>query len=378
MKILQLIPCLSRGGAERLVLNLANQLQQLGHELLVVQLRSDNAYPELQKPLNVKLASSSVYYSALGKSTIDTAEFDRLVDDFKPDIIHSHLLDSEFVSRFRIVKDTVYITHWHGCPSLTNPISFLEAFSKESLWKWNTKRILRNQYIESNTHFICISEFVAQYVKDRLHVNNSELSTIHNAIDLQLFKPLDVPKKEGFRLINIGSLHKNKNHQFLFKVMLNLAEQGFNDVFLDIYGDGPERDELRSQIDKLNLQKSVTLHGIVDNPEVQINQAHLMVHSAWHEPFGLIFIEAMACGIPVVSFNTGGPAELIKNGKNGFLVQKDDLNEFTNKVKQLHENRDELQHLGKEGIQKAAKFGLNDYAKKVEALYEERLAIVRK
>jgi glycosyltransferase involved in cell wall biosynthesis len=160
--------------------------------------------------------------------------------------------------------------------------------------------------------------------------------------------------------------------------MLNLLKQGFDDVFLDIFGDGPERDQLQSQIEQLNLQKHITLHGIVDNPEVQINQAHVMVHSAWHEPFGLIFIEAMACGIPVVSFNTGGPAELIKNGKNGFLVQKDDLNGFTNKVKQLYENRDELQVLGKKGIENAAKFGLNEYAKKVETLYEGRLAIVRK
>ncbi|MFT6209776.1 MAG: glycosyltransferase involved in cell wall biosynthesis [Bacteroidia bacterium] len=378
MKILQLIPCLGRGGAERLVLNLANQLQKLGHEVLVVQLRPDNSYPELQEPLDVRLASSSVYYSVLGKSTIDTAKFDQLVDDFRPDVIHSHLLDSEFVSRFRIVEDTVYITHWHGCPSLTEPIPIAEWLKKESLWKWNAKRILRSQYIKSNTHFICISEFVARYIKDRLHVNGSELSVIHNAIDLQLFKPIDVPKKDGFRLINIGSLHRNKNHQFLFQVMLNLLKQGFEDVFLDIYGDGPERVQLQSQIEQLNLQKHIKLHGIVDDPEVQINQAHVMVHSAWHEPFGLIFIEAMACGIPVVSFNTGGPAELIKNGKNGFLVQKDDLNGFTNKVKQLYENRDELQVLGKKGIENAAKFGLNEYAKKVETLYEGRLAIVRK
>jgi len=378
MKILQLIPCLSRGGAERLVLNLANQLQQLEHEVLIVQLRPDNAYPELQEPLDVRLASSSVYYSVLGKSTIDTAEFDQLVDDFKPDVIHSHLLDSEFVSRFRILEDTVYITHWHGCPSLTQPIPVAEWLKKESLWKWNTKRILRSQYIKSNTHFICISEFVAQYIKDRLHVNESELSVIHNAIDLQLFKPIDVPKKDGFRLINIGSLHRNKNHQFLFQVMLNLLKQGFEDVFLDIYGDGPERNQLQSQIEQLNLQKHIKLHGIIDDPEVQINQAHVMVHSAWHEPFGLIFIEAMACGIPVISFNTGGPAELIKNGENGFLIEKDDLNGFTNKVKQFYENRNELQDLGKKGIQNADKFGLNEYAKKVETLYEERLAIVRK
>jgi len=378
MKIVQLIPCLSRGGAERLVLNLANQLQQLGHEVLVIQLRPDNAYPELEAPLDVKLASSSVYYSIFGKSAIETKAFDKLVAEFKPDVIHSHLLDSELVSRCNPLKNTVYITHWHGCPSLTNPIPFSEWLSKESVWKWNTKRILSNQYNKSNTYFICISEFIAQYVKDRLHVDESSLSVIHNAIDLQLFKPINVPKKEGFRLINIGSLHRNKNHQFLFKVMLNLIKQGFEDVFLDVYGDGPEKQQLQNQIEQLNLQKHVTLHGVVNDPEVQINRAHLMVHSAWHEPFGLIFIEAMACGIPVVSFNTGGPAELIKNNESGYLVPKDHLTEFTDKVKRLYQNRSNLTVLGNNGIKHAAQFGLNEYAKKVESLYEKRLAVVRK
>lgn len=361
-----------------MVLNLSKELEKLGHELLIVQLRPDNDYPELTEGLNVIQTNSKVYYSTIGKDIIETKEFDQIVHQFKPEVIHSHLLDSEFVSRYRIVPDVVYITHWHGCPSLTQPIPFSQWFKKESIWKWNTLRILKDQYERSRTHFICISDFIGQYVQDRLGVQTSNISIIHNAIDLKLFQPQKLEKKEGFRLINIGSLHRNKNHQFLFKVVQQLLNQGLEDVYLDIYGDGPEKSQLLLEVEVMGLQNHVKLHGIVNDPEVQINQAHLMVHSAWHEPFGLIFIESMACGIPVVSFNTGGPAELINDGENGYLIEKDDLSGFVEKVKHFYNHREQLNVFGKRGIESSAKFGLEDYAKKIEAVCTKRLAEIRK
>lgn len=378
LRVLQIVPCLSRGGAERLVLNLSAQLKLLGHEVLIVQLRPDIAYEELKTDLNIELANSSVYYSVFGKNVINTSEFDQIVDEFRPDVIHSHLLDSEFVSRNRIVKNTAYITHWHGCPSLTQPIPFSNWFSKESIWKWNTKRILKTQYAKSKTHFLCISNFIGKYIQDRVGVKTSDLTVIHNAIDLTHFRPMNLEKKAGFRLISIGSLQRNKNHRFLFEVMRKLLDNGFTDIHLDVCGVGPEMQNLQDAIEKMQIGSNVKLHGVVSDPEKQLNQSHLLVHSAWHEPFGLVFIEAMACGIPVVSFNTGGPAELITDGLNGYLVEKDDLTAFAAKVKQLYENREQMEELGKHGIEHAKTFGLTEYAKKVENLYNQRLAVIRK
>jgi glycosyltransferase involved in cell wall biosynthesis len=161
-------------------------------------------------------------------------------------------------------------------------------------------------------------------------------------------------------------------------VVRKLLDDGLNDVYLDVYGEGPEYAFLSSEIKRLELSDHVTLHGIVSDPEVQLNQAHLLIHSAWHEPFGLIFIEAMACGIPVVSFNTGGPAELIKDGENGYLIPKDDLEGFCLRIKDFYNNREQLDVIGQNGMQHAKQFGLAEYVKKIERLYEQRLAVVRK
>lgn len=376
MRVLQVVPSLIKGGAERLALNIADELEKLGHEVLVASLRDDNRYPELNTD-KVRVVNSSVYYSAFGSDQIRIEEFEALIDNFKPNIIHSHLLDSELVSRHNPTNGIAYITHWHGCPSLTNPVPFAEKFSKEYVWKWNTKRKLLTKYQMSNTHFLCISKFIQNYVVENLGVKNEQTTVIHNAIDLGRFKPLNLEKKTGFRLVSIGSLQRNKNHQFLFRVVRKLLDDGLADVYLDVYGEGPEKGRLQQVIERLNLQENVTLHGIVSDPEAQINQAHLLVHSAWHEPFGLIFIEAMACGIPVVSFNTGGPAEMIDDSKTGYLVEKDDLNGFVNRIKQFYQNRELIDSIGKNGIAKAKNFDLEQYVKKIEALYQERLSIIR-
>ncbi|MDP6908199.1 MAG: glycosyltransferase [Flavobacteriales bacterium] len=374
MRILQVVPSLIKGGAERLVLNICKTLSKLGHEVMVVTLHDDNKYKNLSSDCDVRFVKSNVYYSLLGKNLVQTNEFNNLVDKFKPDIIHSHLLDAELVSRNKTSNSISYITHWHGCPDLTNPVPFNKLLSRENIWKWNTKRILKTQYRNCSNHFLCISEFIKKYVQQNLGINENNITVLHNAIDLNLFQPKHLPKKDGFRLINIGSLQANKNHFFLLRLMKKLVDEGYDDIYLDVYGEGPELNPLLKEKKELGLGEKVVFHGIVDNIEQQLDRAHLLVHSAWHEPFGLILVEAMACGIPVISFNTGGPSELVVDDVNGYLTNKGDLVKFADRVVQLYMNREKLDMLGLNAQGHARSFGLEAYTQKVEKLYEKLLS----
>ena len=371
MRVLQVVPSLIKGGAERLVLDISQQLAAMGHEVKVVVLRDDNRYPELSGKCAVQLARSSVYYSLFGVDQIDIDAYERVVDEFNPDVIQSHLLDAEFVTRHAPRKRIAYLTHWHGCPEVINPIPFRQWFTKDAVWKWNMKRRLMANYRGCNNHFLCISEFISEYVEQNLDARKEDISVIHNAIDTSLFRPQGGAKPSEFRLISIGSLQKNKNHIFQFRAMRRLIDLGHTDIHLDVYGEGPELISLQRSINELGLAHHVTMHGIVHNIPDRINASHLLVHSAWHEPFGLILIEAMACGIPVISFDTGGPAELVIEGENGFLVKKDDLEAYANKIIWCNANRDQLEQMGKRGTDFAQKFGLAEYAKKLELLYKD-------
>ena len=373
LKIIQVLPSLSKGGAERLVLNITQKLVEFGHTVKIVILKNENLYPELSANFDVEFVEANVVHSLLGTSLIEVDDFNKLVDDFKPDVIHSHLIESELASKFRPRKDVAYITHWHGCPQLINPTPFNKWFSKDTVWEWNTKRIMKQQYKNCNNHFLCISNFIENYVQKNLDASKKDTSIIFNAIDTELFQPLGLEKKEGFRLVAIGSLNKNKNHRFLVELMAELIKKGHSNIHLDIIGGGPQRENLEKLISKLGVQDNVHLVGIVDDPEKHLNQSHVLVHCSWHEPFGLVLIEAMACGIPVLSFNTGGPLELVKNGVNGYLVQKDNKEEYLGRIIQLIENQDELAELCKTSLAFAQDYGIDSYSRKVEALYFDRI-----
>ena len=98
MKVIQVVPSLIKGGAERLALNITNELIKLDHQVIIVSLRDDNRYPELPTE-NIRITNSNVYYSLLGSDVIEITDFESIIDDFQPDVIHSHLIDSELVSR---------------------------------------------------------------------------------------------------------------------------------------------------------------------------------------------------------------------------------------------------------------------------------------
>jgi glycosyltransferase involved in cell wall biosynthesis len=125
---------------------------------------------------------------------------------------------------------------------------------------------------------------------------------------------------------------------------------------------------------ELGVAERILYPGTVDNPEEYLNKADVLVHASHYEAFGLVLLEAMACGKPVVCFNDGGPAEVAVDGVNGFVVERDDLPSFANAVKKLAENENLYSELSKNALEFSQKYGLLQYAEKVVALYDRLLS----
>ncbi|MCF8275962.1 MAG: glycosyltransferase [Flavobacteriales bacterium] len=372
MRILQVIPTLGRGGAERLVLNISEALEKLGHEVLIVIFRPEIGYPELVGNLNVQVVPSRVSYSVLGKDILETDEFDKLVAKYKPDVIHSHLLESEFVSRRNPAKGVTYVTHWHGCHPPTNPRSFSDYFKKDTWWNINAIRLLQRGYAKCDNQFICISEFIGNYVMRALHPKKDHLKVILNGCDINEFIYEGLEKDNNtFTLLSVGSFHAYKNHIFLLKVMKHLSDNGVNDLRLQFLGDGAERQQLENFVKSNDLNNQVEFLGYVKNPNSYMNQAHALVHSAIDEPFGLILLEAMSVGLPIVAFNSGGVPEIVENGKTGFLTDVNDIDGFANSILKLKSDPSLVAQFSKAGRASVQKFNMIDYVKKIEALYFE-------
>ncbi len=374
MRILQVVPSLIRGGAERLVLNLTKELESLGHEVKIFALHDENLYRSLHSKTEVMITPARVSYSLLGSDASDTVVFDQAVREFDPQIIHSHLIEAELISRHNPYQKAIYISHWHGCPEMLRKVPLSAFLKKDTWWNWNVKRNLIRGYKECNNHFLCISEFMKHWVIEHLDADPKACSIINNAVDTSLFRPMEVVTDDSaFHLIAVGKLNHNKNQQFLVRVVAELLKFGVESD-LTLLGSGAEESKLKQLASELGVSNRIHYPGTVDNPEIYLNKADLLVHASHYEAFGLVLLEAMASGKPVVCFNDGGPAEVAVDGHNGSVVKRNDLKGFTEAVAKLAQDKNLYSELSRNALKFSAKYGLKQYADKVLTLYEKLLS----
>nr|WP_235952873.1 exopolysaccharide biosynthesis GT4 family glycosyltransferase EpsE [Salipiger sp. PrR002] len=157
--------------------------------------------------------------------------------------------------------------------------------------------------------------------------------------------PYEPPQKgRPIRLFSCGRLNVVKGHQDLMSAIRQLLDQGV-DVRLEIAGEDDAggtgyRQVLEAHLRKLRLQDHVKLLGAIDAGEVKekLLAAHVFVLASWHEPLGVAYMEAMACGVPVIGTDAGGVNELIEAGHTGKLVPPKDPTALARAIRDLAQN----------------------------------------
>lgn len=156
-----------------------------------------------------------------------------------------------------------------------------------------------------------------------------------------------------FNLISVGRLDKVKGHSFAIKVVKILKDKGYQ-IHLSIIGEGSERIGLERLINDLQLNSEVTLVGKKSQLEVRdyllssdlYILAAVPVENQRRETQGLATIEAQACGLPVVVFDSGGVKYTLKDGETGFIVPEFDIEGMVKKIEILLSNRKKLNMMG--------------------------------
>ena len=191
---------------------------------------------------------------------------------------------------------------------------------------------------------------------------------MHNAIDLVRFQPLEKQIKSN-EITIIGSLVDKKGQQLAIDCVAELKNRGV-ELHLNILGDGVNRKALQNQIDQLRLQNFVTIHGNVEFPEQFLQRSSIYLHTAIYEPFGLVLIEAMACGLPVVCTDGKGNRDLIHESENGFMVWERDSKLLADKIELLLKNETLREEMGEKAREFAQEFGMEKYGSELLSIYK--------
>jgi glycosyltransferase involved in cell wall biosynthesis len=377
MKILHIIPSLRKGGAERLVLDICNELiNQQNIEVKLITFSEENEYQFLTKNIDWEIIPSKFIPSVTKKATIEIKLLQEKIDAFQSDIIHTHLYEAEMVlSQIKVGKAKRF-SHFHdNIIQLDNPLRSNVSL-KQKFTNFYERNILTKAIKRSKNNFISISNDTYLYAKKVLPRKfNSNIYLLLNAIDVSRFAKIKKQQiiKEKIRLINIGTFVKKKNQVFLIDVANALRNNNvsFEMVFL---GDGPLLKEVKSYAEKLNLNEQIVFKGKVEKVEDYLENADFYLHSATYEPLGLVLLEAMASGLPVITLDGKGNRDLIEEGENGYMIYDQDPEKFSLKIISLFENKDKYTEISNYCKEYAKQYDIKEYVNKLLVLYKDSIS----
>jgi len=185
----------------------------------------------------------------------------------------------------------------------------------------------------ADAHF-AISESVEQDIKNCLP-GNAPIYTIGNPVAIENLNRIPRPKGT-MKLIFIGRI---ENSQKRIDVLMHALSALHGVWELHLFGEGPDQTMLEELARNLSISDHLFWHGWVNNPWDAIETASALVLTSDYEGFGLVLVEALARGIPVIGTNCAGPQDIIQEGTNGWLFPVGDTNKLTEIVQDIIDNK---------------------------------------
>ncbi|MCK9378627.1 MAG: glycosyltransferase family 4 protein [Candidatus Moranbacteria bacterium] len=211
-------------------------------------------------------------------------------------------------------------------------------------------------------------------LKSLAHQTDSkqEIGVIYNGIDIEEFKADNSRKENGKIYLTIGATRvtARKGINYLIEAV-DLLKEKFPNIFVEIMGEGDAKDDLENQTKKLGLEKKVKFLGRVPREKTfsYYQKADIFVLPSLNEGMSNAMLEALSSGLPIVSTDTGGADELVKEGVNGYIVKMKDARDLAEKLEKIISNEELRVRMGRESRKIAEKMSWEKVAKQYVNLY---------
>lgn len=345
MKIIYCIGSLAKaGGVERVLINKANYLADVaGFHITILIAKQNNlaiCYPISQK---VKIIDVAIDVSSSMFSRIPVLGFynnirqlkkvyQSIVNELKPNIIINVERGYEdfIIHSFSPMISNVRESHLSMAAVKikdNNSVSFFESIKKKYFTYLYAKQLLKYDKVVLLTK---------QDAKDRQLINGDVV--IPNVISsFGICPKYDINSR---KVISVGRLDLYKNFKdqiIVWKEVVKVHPRWT----LHIFGDGSEKENLQQLIQSLSLEKNVFLEGVSPKIQDQYATSSFFIFTSVAEGFGMVLVEAMQMGLPVISYDCPcGPSDIIEEGIDGYLVDLFDLKILEKRILHLIENKD--------------------------------------
>lgn len=336
MKIIIVGTCLGVGGAEKVIVDLADEYAIRGHDVRIVSLTGPNSL----KPKNSNVTLACLHMTSFLDILPAMWRLRREIAYFDADVVHAHLFHAILMTR--LLKIVARL-----------PMLVTTVHSKRVGGAFRRLAYRYTAYLSDVS--TCVSQEVASEFFNSRASGSWPLRVMYNGISVEQFKRLETARREvyeefgldrGSRLVvSVGRLEPAKDYPNLLSAVALLKKNGER-LFVFVVGEGTLRKELEEQIVRLGLANHVRLLGVRRDVCRLLSAADVFVLSSAWEGLPMCVGEAMACECAVVATDCGGVRELV--GDTGFLVPAKNSLLLAESISQaLHLSHEQRRHFGR-------------------------------
>lgn len=351
IKVLFLIHDLGQGGAEKVLVNLVNNMDFTKFDISVIALFGNG--------INEQFLRSEIKYSSIFPKMFPGNS--HIMKLFSPELLHKWFIKEEYDIEISYLEGPSARVI-SGCPSQAKLVSWIHV-EQHSLKKLSFAFRTAKEAIQCYNRFdktICVSEFVK---KDFCSLINykGDASVIYNTIESEKVTKLGEEKQEliqddgKIRLVAVGTLKKSKGYGRLLNVIKKLSDKNYS-VHLYILGEGPMRNYIEQYIKKNDMDDTVTLLGYQTNPYKYVANCDLFVCASFAEGFSTAVTESLILGIPVCTVDVSGMRELLGNNNDYGIVTRNDEDELYKGIKALLDDPRLLEHYKEQALVRGSIF----------------------
>lgn len=366
-------------GVVRSVASFREVLMKHGHNVFVFAQSDGNyqdteafifRYPSLPLPLPGDISAA-----------IPVSPFvEQLLPALKLDVIHTHhpILLGQTAARKAAelglpLVFTFHTQYWEYTHYIPFPQEAIQEFLKNAVHRW-----LR-EYIQKCQHIIIPSESIKEILV-RDYGLEERYTVIPTGTDLAPYQCAGwqaLRKEKGWQdetvLISVGRLAPEKNWDTLLRAFAKVASQKPN-LRLVLIGDGPAKATLESLASELGIAEHVTFTGALpfDKVPCHLKAADIFAFASVTETQGLVTIEAMAAGLPIVAVDGSGTRDIVEHEKQGFLVEND-ADALAKGIQNLLADPQRMKRFSNNALKKAKTFDINELGKQMVSVYQQAI-----
>jgi len=307
----------------------------------------------------------------------------KVITEFNPDIVHIHhpfLLSSVAImygKKLGIPKILTIHTQYEQYAYYVSPVP--ERITHEAI-----KMIISNLADKTDcitTPSASMKELIKGYgIKNRIEVISNAIHLISFKEDDEL-KRTEIKKKYNLKeddkiILFVGRVASEKSIDKIIKALAIIKKRNTGKEKLLIVGDGPAMDELKLLTRSLKVEEDVIFAGTVSYEEIQhyYKMAYVFTIASTTETFGIVTIEALASGVPVVAVKAPGAADILTDGLDGLLVD-DDVEKIANALEKIIKEPELREKLSRGALKTSEKYSIDTISERMLNLYREIIEI---